>query len=69
MGETFLYRHGSFMMLYGKNGEMVLEHNGVKQSFGDKPIELLKGHLRSFRSPSMPELPPFTGGAIGFLWL
>lgn len=55
-----------FLMLYGKNGEMVLEHNGVKQTFGDKPIELLKGHLRSFRSPSMPELPPFTGGAIGF---
>ncbi|MDQ8735447.1 anthranilate synthase component I [Paenibacillus sp. LHD-38] len=55
-----------FMMLYGKNGEMVLEHNGEKQSLGDKPIELLKAQLRSFRSPSIPGLPPFTGGAIGF---
>lgn len=55
-----------FMMLYGKNGEMVLEHNGQKQILNDKPIELLKAHLRSFRSPSLPELPPFTGGAIGF---
>ncbi|MGG1635634.1 anthranilate synthase component I [Paenibacillus sp. NRS-1760] len=55
-----------FMMLYGKNGEMVLEHHGVKHVLNDKPIELLKAHLRSFRSPSLPELPPFTGGAIGF---
>lgn len=55
-----------FMMLYGKNGEMVLEHKGEKQRLGDKPIELLKAQLRSFRSPSIPGLPPFTGGAIGF---
>lgn len=55
-----------FMMLYGKNGEMVLERGGEKHVLSDKPIELLKAHLRSFRSPSLPELPPFTGGAIGF---
>lgn len=55
-----------FMMLYGKNGEMVLEHNGEKKKLGDKPIELLKAQLRSFRSPAIPGLPPFTGGAIGF---
>lgn len=55
-----------FMMLYGKNGEMVLERSGEKHVLNDKPIELLKAHLRSFRSPSLPELPPFTGGAIGF---
>ncbi|ACT01072.1 anthranilate synthase component I [Paenibacillus sp. JDR-2] len=55
-----------FMMLYGKNGKMVLEHNGEKQEFDEKPIELLKAQLRGFRSPSLPELPPFTGGAIGY---
>ncbi|WP_337103463.1 anthranilate synthase component I [Paenibacillus sp. YIM B09110] len=55
-----------FMMLYGKNGEMVLEHNGEKQTLRDKPIELLKARLRSFRSPAIADLPPFTGGAIGF---
>lgn len=55
-----------FMMLYGKNGEMVLEHNGQKQVLNDRPLELLKARLRSFRSPSLAELPPFTGGAIGF---
>ncbi|MFC4777570.1 anthranilate synthase component I [Paenibacillus sp. GCM10023252] len=55
-----------FMMLYGKNGEMVLERGGEKQILREEPIELLKAHLRSFRSPSVPDLPPFTGGAIGF---
>ncbi len=55
-----------FMMLYGKHGEMILEHNGQKQMLNDKPIELLKEKLSSFRSPAVPELPPFTGGAIGF---
>lgn len=55
-----------FMMLYGKNGEMVLECEGVKEIYSDKPIEMLQSKLRSFRSPSVADLPPFTGGAIGF---
>lgn len=55
-----------FLMLYGKNGEMVLEQQGQKTVLNDKPIELLKAKMRSFRSPANTELPPFTGGAIGF---
>lgn len=55
-----------FMKLYGKQGEMVLEHKGERTLMHEKPIELLKAKLRSFRSPSSGELPPFTGGAIGF---
>ncbi|MFD0586910.1 anthranilate synthase component I [Paenibacillus sp. GCM10027627] len=55
-----------FMKLYGKNGEMVLEIKGEKTVLREKPIELLKAKLRSYRSPSSSELPPFTGGAIGF---
>ncbi|WP_338551720.1 anthranilate synthase component I [Paenibacillus sp. KS-LC4] len=55
-----------FMMLYGKNGKMIFEKNGEKISFDDKPLSLLKDHLRYYRSPAMSHLPPFTGGAIGF---
>jgi anthranilate synthase component 1 len=55
-----------FLKLHGKNGKMVLEHGGESTVLDDKPIELLKAKLRSFRSPALPELPPFTGGAIGF---
>jgi len=55
-----------FLMLYGKNGEMVLEQQGEKQVLHEKPLELLKAKLRAFRSPSHEDLPPFTGGAIGY---
>jgi len=55
-----------FMMLYGKNGEMVLEQQGSKQVLYDKPLELLKAKLRAFRTPVIEDFPPFTGGAIGF---
>ncbi|AJY77163.1 anthranilate synthase component I [Paenibacillus beijingensis] len=55
-----------FMMVSGKSGKMVLERRGEKYILADKPLELLKAHLRSFRSPQLPDLPPFTGGAVGF---
>lgn len=55
-----------FLMLYGKNGNMVLEQQGNKQVVQEKPLELLKARLRAFRTPAIAELPPFTGGAIGF---
>lgn len=55
-----------FLMLYGKNGNMVLEQQGNKQIVQEKPLELLKARLRAFRTPAIAELPPFTGGAIGF---
>jgi anthranilate synthase component 1 len=55
-----------FMLVHGKNGEMVIEQRGETTVLREKPLELLKARLRSFRSPSLPELPPFTGGAIGF---
>lgn len=55
-----------FMHLSGKHGELVLEHRGERTIVREKPVELLKAKLRSFRSPSSSELPPFTGGAIGF---
>ena len=55
-----------FMMLYGKNGEMVLEQQGSKQVLNDQPLELLKAKLRAYRTPVIQDFPPFTGGAIGF---
>ncbi len=55
-----------FLMLYGKNGEMILEKDGQKEVLREQPLELLKARLRSFRTPALPELPSFTGGAVGF---
>jgi len=55
-----------FMVIRGKNGRMTIEKNGKIEVHEGKPLELLKAHLRTYRSPALPELPSFTGGAIGF---
>lgn len=62
---SFIGTH-PFMMLYGKNGRIILERNGRKEDLSGKPLELLKARLRGYRSPVLENLPPFTGGAIGF---
>ncbi|MFC5403803.1 anthranilate synthase component I [Cohnella soli] len=56
-----------FLVLKLKKGELTLEQNGKIESHRTtEPLQLLREKLRGYRSPSLPELPPFTGGAIGF---
>jgi len=55
-----------FLMVRGKNGTFTVEQEGRTFTYDEQPLELLKRHLRHYRSPALPELPPFTGGAIGF---
>lgn len=55
-----------FLMVKGKHGAMEIELNGVRQVVDDKPLETLKGLLRAYSSPALPDFPPFSGGAIGF---
>ncbi|MCM3784007.1 anthranilate synthase component I [Neobacillus mesonae] len=55
-----------FLSISAKNGVIMIEHDGQRKQLIGKPIEELKALLRQYRSPKMDELPPFTGGAIGF---
>ncbi|AWB45007.1 anthranilate synthase component I [Paenibacillus sp. CAA11] len=55
-----------FLLISAKNGRVVLEQGGEERQLGGNPIEELKAVLRQYRSPKVPELPPFTGGAIGY---
>ncbi len=55
-----------FLIVRGKNGTLEMESNGQVQQIRGNPIDTLKARLRAYTSPSLPELPPFTGGAIGF---
>lgn len=55
-----------FLMISGKKGSIYAETGGQKRELTGKPIEELKALLRSYRSPKQADLPPFTGGAIGF---
>lgn len=55
-----------FLMIRSKNGVIEIEEQGKVTQVHDKPIEVLKTYLKSFRSPSIEGAPPFMGGAIGY---
>ncbi|WP_248925435.1 anthranilate synthase component I [Paenibacillus hamazuiensis] len=55
-----------FMHIQAKNGVTHVFARGETKELREKPIEVLKGYLRNFKSPSLPDLPRFTGGAVGF---
>jgi anthranilate synthase component 1 len=57
-----------FLILRGApDGRATIERGGVV-SAGERPfIETLRGLMNDFRSPFVPELPRFTGGAVGYL--
>ncbi len=56
-----------FLVLRLKKNKLALEQNGkTEYHVTDQPLQLLREKLRSYRSPQIADLPPFTGGAIGF---
>jgi anthranilate synthase component 1 len=55
-----------FLMITAKNGVTKIESQQETKQPTEKPIEVLKGYLRAYNSPSLPGLPRFTGGAVGF---
>jgi len=55
-----------FLNIQAKNGVTKVIGPGETKELPEKPIEVLKGYLRNYKSPSMPDLPRFTGGAVGF---
>ncbi|MEY4479966.1 MAG: hypothetical protein RLZZ267_644 [Bacillota bacterium] len=55
-----------FLQVQAKKGSIQVIQNGDKVSLGGKPIEALKALLSSYRSPDLPDMPRFTGGAVGF---
>jgi len=55
-----------FLMIRAKDGVTQIEQGGETTVVHEKPIETLKAYLRSYSSPALPDLPRFTGGAVGF---
>lgn len=56
-----------FLIIRAKHGVTeVTAGDGTKQIREDKPVEALRSILRSYSSPALPDLPRFTGGAVGF---
>ena len=50
-----------------RDGRTSLERAGVTTESERPFIETLRGLMADFRSPFVPELPRFTGGAVGYL--
>lgn len=55
-----------FLVISGKRGTIQVETAQGKRTLPGRPVEELKGLLRAYRSPRLDDMPPFTGGAIGF---
>src|SRR6266540_4592116 len=56
-----------FLILRARDGHTTLERGGLT-SATDRPfIESLRRLMADFRSPFVPDLPRFTGGAVGYL--
>lgn len=50
-----------------KSKEITIEKNNEKQTvISDDPLDVLRGILKNYKAPSLPELPPFTGGFVGY---
>lgn len=55
-----------FMMIRAKHGVTEIAGPEGTITSKDKPVDVLKAYLRDYKSPSLPDLPRFTGGAVGF---
>jgi anthranilate synthase component I len=55
-----------FLMIRAKDGMTEVESKNGIESFQEKPLDILKAYLRTYKSPMLPDLPRFTGGAVGF---
>jgi anthranilate synthase component 1 len=55
-----------FLIVRGRDGRTTLDQAGTT-TMADKPfIETLRSLMNGFRSPFVPGLPRFTGGAVGY---
>jgi anthranilate synthase component 1 len=56
-----------FLILKARDGKTTIDRGGVVTD-SDRPfIETLRRLMADFRSPFVPDLPRFTGGAVGYL--
>src|SRR5919202_75256 len=56
-----------FLVLRAKNGRTVIDRSGVTSESNEPFIPVLRRLMTEFRAPFVPDLPRFTGGAVGFI--
>jgi anthranilate synthase component 1 len=55
-----------FLVLRGRDGQTTVEEHGVVTDRAEPFLEVLRGLMAEFQSPYVPDLPRFTGGAVGY---
>ena len=56
-----------FLILRGKPGSTTLQQAGVHTERSEPFIDVLRELMAEFQAPFVPDLPRFTGGAVGYL--
>src|SRR5580765_5968727 len=56
-----------FLILRSRDGKTTMDRAGAVTESPGPFIETLRGLMADFRSPFVPGLPRFTGGAVGYL--
>jgi anthranilate synthase component 1 len=56
-----------FLVLKASQGKTTLDRSGVRTETDEPFIRALRRLMTEFRSPYVPGLPRFTGGAVGFI--
>jgi anthranilate synthase component 1 len=56
-----------FLILRARGGKTIVERGGVVEESERPFIEALRSLMADFRAPVVPDLPRFTGGAVGYL--
>jgi len=49
-----------------KNGEITFEDSGKKVLHSLNPLDELRNYLAKYKTPRLKEIPPFTGGFVGY---
>jgi anthranilate synthase component I len=55
-----------FVMLRARDGKTIVERAGVTTEKAEEFVDVLRRMMADFSSPFVPELPRFTGGAVGY---
>jgi anthranilate synthase component 1 len=56
-----------FLILRGRDGKTTIERAGTVTATDEPLVDTLRRLMADFQSPFVPELPRFTGGAVGYL--
>ena len=56
-----------FLVLRSHDGQTTIDRSGVTSESADPFVPTLRRLMTEFRAPFVPDLPRFTGGAVGFI--